>query len=196
MNVPALTITLSLVLHASPEPDRAAPRPEAPEAQAAGAARAGRATGVALYAASPLALGAGLAAASLSDDEIGAGLGVAYALLGTAGLAAVGAHRYMRSQPGLQPRWWTWWVSFVPLATSVAVVRTTDTRGPRAAALLGSGLGLTVASFGIVAFTDLGYAPGSPKRPGSSEPAPVAPHVSLVRTSRGPEPALGFSLAF
>jgi hypothetical protein len=124
-----------------------------------------------------------------SDDALEAGLAVFVGDgLGVA-LAATGAAMERGCRAEEAPRWPLWWSGFAPAVASAALLDVVAPDDPEA--VLAVGTAASIAWFGVVAFTDLGYG-----RPASqAAPAAVA-GPTAIRLREGWAPGIAVSGRF
>jgi len=153
---------------------------------------------VALFATAPLAAGVGTWATEHASGGLDRGLRGFTAISATTALAAVGSLGYMRCDAERAPRFWLWAAGFVPVVAGLALQGVAGASAPapyeRHPWIALPGLAASIAWFGVVAFTRLGYSDASAAS-AASEPR-VMPQLLTVRAGRESARGAGLKIRF
>ena len=195
---PPIRAIAVLVAAAAASRAAAQPLPAVPALPDGAGACASRSGYVALFATAPLAAGVGTWATEHASGGLDRGLRGFTAISATTALAAVGSLGYMRCDAERAPRFWLWSLGFAPVVAGLALQGVAGASAPapyeRHPWIALPGLALSVAWFGVVAFTRLGYSDASAAS-AASEPR-VMPQILTLRMGRESARGAGLKIRF
>ena len=195
---PSIRAIAALVVAMAASQAAAQPLPPLPSLPDGAGMCARRSGYVALFATAPLAAGVGTWATERAPSGLDRGLRGLTAISATTALAAVGSLGYMRCDAERAPRFWLWSLGFAPVVAGLALQGVAGASAPapyeRHPWIALPGLALSVAWFGVVAFTRLGYSDASAAS-AASEPR-VMPQILTLRMGRESARGAGLKIRF